>query len=149
MSGPPPIPTRLKLLRGNPGHQKLNKNEPEPELSPDVPEPPTFLAAYAQDEWWRVAPELFRLKLLTILDVNTLAAYAQSYHRWRCAEEALAQMAERDPVNGGLLVRRASGDASTNPLVKIARDAADSMVDPSNLAFRATVFLKRTRKKRE
>ena len=30
MPGPKPKPTRLKVLQGNPGHQKLPKNEPKP-----------------------------------------------------------------------------------------------------------------------
>lgn len=30
MPGPHPKPTMLKVIRGNPGHQKLNKREPKP-----------------------------------------------------------------------------------------------------------------------
>src|SRR5262245_17237437 len=36
----------------------------------------------------RVAPELHRLDLLTVLDVMTLAAYCQAYCVWRTAVEA-------------------------------------------------------------
>ena len=128
MPGPKPTPTYLKVLRGNPGHQKLNKDEPQPLLPAEVPEPPAFLAGYAMDEWWRVAPELHRLGLLTVLDVGPLAVYCDAYSRWRSASEVFAGMAERDPVTNGLLVKSQGGDAIQNPLVGIARRAANDMV---------------------
>jgi phage terminase small subunit len=58
MSGPPPIPTKLKLLRGNPGHKRLNLVEPEPPVLPACPEPPAFITGYAAEEWRRAAPDL-------------------------------------------------------------------------------------------
>jgi P27 family predicted phage terminase small subunit len=128
MPGPRPIPTHLKLLRGNPGHQKLNKDEPQPQVPAEVPEPPRFLSGYAADEWWRVAPELHRLGLLTVLDVGAFAAYCVAYAHWRTAEEALAEMAKRDATTSGLLIKTSSGDAAQNPVVGIARRAAADMV---------------------
>jgi P27 family predicted phage terminase small subunit len=127
MPGPRPIPTHLKLLRGNPGHQKLNKHEPQPARTPEVPEPPAFLAGYAADEWKRVAPGLYHCGLLTIIDVQPLAAYCSAYSRWRTAEEVLRTMAERDPMTHGLLIKRADG-AGPNPMVRIAANAAEAMV---------------------
>jgi P27 family predicted phage terminase small subunit len=56
----------------------------------EVPEAPAFLVGYALDEWHRVASELHSLKLLTVLEVQPLAAYCVSYSHWRTAEEALA-----------------------------------------------------------
>jgi P27 family predicted phage terminase small subunit len=128
MPGPRRIPTHLKLLCGNPGHQKLNKDEPQPQVPAEAPEPPPFLTGYAMDEWWRVAPELHRLRLLTIADVMPFAAYCQAYMHWRTAEEVLAAMAERDQATSGLLVKRADGNAGQNPLLSIARKAAADMV---------------------
>jgi P27 family predicted phage terminase small subunit len=124
MSGPPPVPTNLRILRGNPSKRPLR-----PELMPDVPqelpEAPAFLLPAAKAEWERIAVELYRLKLLTTLDVNVLAAYCQSYARWRAAEEELAKMV--DTPTGGLLIRSADGPR-VNPLVRIARDAGAAMV---------------------
>ena len=128
MPGPPPKPTVLKFKRGNPGHQKLNKNEPQPTIPAQLPEPPPFLSGYAKDEWWRLVGELCQLKLLTIADTMTFAAYCQSYARWRQAEEALMKMAERDPVTGALLIRSSVGDPRVNPLIRIADNAALGMV---------------------
>ena len=82
----------------------------------------------AKDEWWRIAEELHGLGLLTALDVNPLAAYCQSFARWRVAEELLAKMAERDPTTGGMLIRNQIGGARQNPLLKIAVQAASEML---------------------
>ena len=128
MPGPPPTPNVLKLLRGNPGKRRVGP-EPEPQQAPDIPAAPDWLNGYACDEWHRVAPELHRLRLLTVVDIQPLAAYCQAYKRWRTAEEALALMAAKDPITHGLLVKRASGDAGINQLVKISRAAADSMIE--------------------
>ena len=123
MSGPPPTPLHLRLLKGNPGRPEV-----EPEQAPTCPDPPPFLKGYAADEYWRLAPELHRLGLLTVLDLMPLCAYCVAYSRWRTAEEALARMADADPVTHALLVKGADGNARRNPLVKIAADAADDMV---------------------
>jgi P27 family predicted phage terminase small subunit len=93
-----------------------------------VPEPPGFLSGYARDEWWRVAPELHRLGLLTVLDFNIVAAYADAAGRWRQAVETLNGMAERDPAHGLLLKRVSDGNPMRNPLAALASDAANAML---------------------
>ena len=128
MPGPKPIPTTLKVLRGNPGHEKLNKNEPKPALLPQVPEPPPFLEGYAREEWNRLITELHRLQLVTMADINPLAAYCMAYHRWRTAEESLAEMAKRDLISKGLMIKTVGGNAIQNPLVGTANRAANDMV---------------------
>jgi P27 family predicted phage terminase small subunit len=127
-AGQRPIPTHLKLLRGNPGKQRLPMNEPQPEQSIDVPDPPPFITGYAADEWWTVATELHRLGLLTKIDVAPLAAYCHSYGQWRMAAESLARMAANDPLMHGQIIKTKYGDAATNPLVNIARKHAGDMV---------------------
>jgi P27 family predicted phage terminase small subunit len=127
MPGPPPTPLHLKLLRGNPGKRPL-RAEPEPARAPHCPDPPPFVTGYAQDEWWRVSPELHRLKILTVLDTAALAAYCMAYQRWRIAEETLAKMTEGDDDTRGLLTKTAAGDQRQQPLVRIAADAARDMI---------------------
>ena len=122
MPGPPPQPTQLRLLRGNPSKRAF-RPEPQPERPAEPPEPPPFLAGYACDEWYRVAGELHRLKLLTILDISSLAAYCSAYARWRRAAEALAKIEGLNLVPAGLMIKRAQ-----NPLVRIAGRAAADMV---------------------
>jgi P27 family predicted phage terminase small subunit len=127
MSGPPPTPTVLRLMRGNPGKRPI-RPEPQPPRTAEPPEPPSFLVGHAADEWWRVAPVLHQMGLLSQLDVAALAAYCVAYTRWRQAEEALAKMAEKDPVTGGMLIKGALGDARVNPLARVAANAARDMV---------------------
>jgi P27 family predicted phage terminase small subunit len=123
----PPVPFPLKVLRGNPGKRPM-KPEPQPEIPADVPEPPAFITGYAADEWWRTAPELHRLGLLSRIDVPSLAAYCHAYGQWRLAAEAFARMAANDPVMNGQLIKTKYGDAAMNPLVSIARKHAADMV---------------------
>jgi P27 family predicted phage terminase small subunit len=121
------VPTKLKLIRGNPGHQKIH-TEPEPHIPDEVPEPPAMLSEPAREEWKRMAAELHRLGLLTTVDLNAFGAYCQSYGRWYQAERALAKMAEQLP-NDALMVRGSQGkNLVQNPLVKIADRAALNMI---------------------
>jgi len=131
MSGPPPAPLHLRLMRGNPGRRPL-RPEPEPARLPEPPEPPAFLIGYAADEWRRVASELHLLGVLRGVDVQLLAAYCVNYATWRTAVETLATIAARDPVTHGLLVRTADGNPRRNPLQKIASDAAIEMLRFAN-----------------
>lgn len=127
MPGPPPTPTILKMMKGNPGKRRLHP-EPQPTVSEKCPEPPPFIDGFARDEWWEIAPQLHRLGLLTRIDVPALAAYCYAFGQWRQAAEALARMADRDETMHGLLIRTSDGNARRNPLVKIAADAAEDMV---------------------
>jgi P27 family predicted phage terminase small subunit len=121
------VPTHLRLLRGNPGKRPI-KPEPEPSVPETLPEPPSFLPTDAVNEWWRVVPELHALGLLTVLDVQPLAAYCVAYAHWVAAEQALAQMAAQDPHFNGLMTTGSTGSHMANPLVKIARNAAADML---------------------
>jgi P27 family predicted phage terminase small subunit len=76
----------LKALRGNPGKRRL-KHEPEPAAASITC--PTWLELEAAEEWARIAPELERLGLLTVVDIPALAGYCVAYQRWREAERAV------------------------------------------------------------
>jgi P27 family predicted phage terminase small subunit len=91
MPGPPPKPTALKKLAGNPGHRPLNDREPMPE--PGLPKMPPLLRGdkVARAEWKRLATELDRLNVLTKIDGLGLAAYCKAYSRWIAAEEDITQ----------------------------------------------------------
>jgi P27 family predicted phage terminase small subunit len=127
----PTTPTRLKVLRGNPGKRRI-KPEPEPPEIEVCPEPPAFLAGYAAEEWRRVAPDLHMIGLLRGVDLQVLGGYAQAFAVWRTAVEALAKVAASDPVMHGLLIRAADGTPRRNPLVKVAADAANDMLRFAN-----------------
>lgn len=111
--GPAPKPTVLKVLEGNPGKRPLNQNEPKPK--PIAPKCPSWLDKEAKREWKRVAPELERLGLLTVVDGAALAAYCQAYARWKQAEEIIKRE--------GMTVTTESGYVMPHPAVKIAEKA--------------------------
>ncbi|MFP3549739.1 phage terminase small subunit P27 family [Paraburkholderia sp. SIMBA_049] len=75
-----------------------------------------------------MARELFDLGLLSRVDRAALAAYCKAYERWVLAEQALAKMAERDLLTGGLMIKTTNGNAIQNPLVGTANKAMLIMV---------------------
>lgn len=79
MNGRKPKPTAQKRLEGNPGQRRLNDAEPIPGL--DLPEPPAWLMTDARKEWFRVAPDLIRMGVLTGDDWTNFAAYCQTWAR--------------------------------------------------------------------
>jgi P27 family predicted phage terminase small subunit len=114
-------------MRGNPGRRPI-RAELQPTQTPEPPDAPVYLTGYAADEWYRVAPELHRLGLLTVLDVHVLALYCEAYKTWRTALEAVAKVAERDQTTSGLLIRGVDGTPRQNPLMRAAAHAASDML---------------------
>lgn len=80
-----PVPTALKLLRGNPGRRRLPQRQAKPTAGVACPKE---LSAAAVREWKRVAPEMRRLGILTQIDRAILAAYCEAWSdfRWAVAE---------------------------------------------------------------
>lgn len=94
--GPPPKPTKLRVLQGNPSHRPLNRDEPKP--ASGLPRCPDWLPETAKAEWRRVARLLRALGVLTRVDADALTVYCQTYARWRAAEEFLAKHGEVYPL---------------------------------------------------
>jgi P27 family predicted phage terminase small subunit len=86
MRGRKPKPTRLKILTGKPG-RGINKHEPKPRAT--MPRCPRELAPEARREWRKLAGELARLGLLTIVDGNALAIYCQAWAQYKRATTTL------------------------------------------------------------
>ncbi len=124
--GTKPKPTHLKLIEGNRGKRPFNRKEAR--IAPALPDPPPHLSADALEEWNRVAGWLHRIGLLSEVDRAALAAYAQAYGRWVQAERAIAKMAEKDQLTGGLMIKTSNGNAIQNPLVGTANKAASDMM---------------------
>lgn len=125
-TGRKPKPTHLKLVTGNPGKRPMPKAEAK--VVPALPSPPPHLADEAKVEWGRVSEDLFKVGLLSHIDRAALAAYCQAYGRWVQAERAIAEMAKRDQLTGGLMIKTTNGNAIQNPLVGTANKAAADMV---------------------
>jgi len=81
-TGRPRKPTALKVLEGNPGQRPLPQNEPKPAPVVNIPKPPPWLNSNGKKAWKRLAPELQRLGLLTVVDLEAFAAACQSYGIW-------------------------------------------------------------------
>jgi P27 family predicted phage terminase small subunit len=117
MRGRKPKPTALKILAGNPGHQKLSDDEPQPPRG--LPTCPAHLKNEARREWFRIGRELEMLGVVAKTDRAALAAYCQLYARWVEAEAALAEQ--------GMIVEAINGAKGRNPHLGIVKDALEQM----------------------
>ena len=77
MPGPPPKPTAIKKLQGNPGRRKLNDKEPQ--SSRKIPPPPKWLDKVAKQNWKRESEELKSMGVLTKIDWGIFAARCYLY----------------------------------------------------------------------
>lgn len=106
-----PKPTALKIIEGNPGKQKINKDEPKPPS--DKVRCPHWLLPAAKREWTRMAAAMEAMGILTNVDVAAFAGYCQAYARWREAEEFITQH--------GSIFKTPSGYVQQVPQVSIAQ----------------------------
>ena len=90
--GRKPVPTNLRVARGNPGRRPLNDQEPQVEAK--ISDPPDWLDADALQRWQVIAPQLETLGFLTQIDSDALAAYCQVWARWKKAEQAIIQFGQ-------------------------------------------------------
>jgi P27 family predicted phage terminase small subunit len=131
------VPTRLKILRGNPGQRRIG-HEPEPVLIEEPPEPPRILRGDALAEWHRVVSELVRLRMLTAFDLQTLAIYCQLFGRWMMAEDAVIALADSsegpamDVLNRNALIKTA--DSAAMAMLSAAREFGFTPVARTRLA---------------
>lgn len=119
-TGRPPKPHHLKVLEGNPGGRRLV--EP-PKPPPSKPRCPSWLQPYAKTVWRRLVDILDDLGVLTTADRETMAVFCEAVADYRDATEKLAKT--------GLLVQGQKGNAVTNPLWRIKRDAGKAIAEMS------------------
>ncbi len=113
MLGRKPVPTALKVLRGNPGHRPINPSEPKPRVA--IPPAPKELDPIAKKEWRRMGRVLARLGLLTEIDRAAFAGYCVSWSTWITAQQKVQQM--------GSIAKAPSGYPIQNPYIGIANTA--------------------------
>jgi P27 family predicted phage terminase small subunit len=126
MKGRKPLPTKLKLLSGNPGKQKLPKGEPEPDSN--IPAPPSVLNDYALEEWNRVTPVLLALGLISALTVPAVIAYCDAYSDWRTATEELNRIRKEKSGLATLIQQTSNGNIIPNQLKLVAKSARADMI---------------------
>lgn len=116
-SGPPPVPLKLRLLRGESRPSHVNLREP---ITRDVPpEPPPNMSDEVREIWDYTLNELLVMKIATSADRDTLRCYCEAVVAHRKASEILAKTA--------VLVRGLHGTMVRNPALQIQRDAAHTV----------------------
>jgi len=96
----------------------MPKNEPSPTLC--IPTRPKWLLPEAKREWNRVAPELYRLGLLTAVDRAELAGYCQCW--------AMYVDAVRDIQEHGTTFQTETGYQGPRPSVAIMVKMLDKVL---------------------
>jgi P27 family predicted phage terminase small subunit len=81
--GPPPKPTKIRALEGNLSRRPLNEREPVPRNEP--PPRPDWLDEEAGAKWDHLVYELHNLGVLGHVDGDALAAYCDTWSRWKRA----------------------------------------------------------------
>lgn len=88
----PAKPTALKIAQGNPGHQKINHNEPKPKGK--LGQPPSYLTKEAKQVWRYYAPKLDTIGISTTVDRAAFESFCRSYALWRI----LRKQGEKTPL---------------------------------------------------
>jgi len=117
MRGRKPKPTKLKLIRGNPGKRSNKRDEPNP--TDEMPACPDYLDATARREWRRITKTLAGTGLVTVAEMPLLAIYCCAYSTWY---EAIKKLNEH-----GKVVRDAKGDPKPSPWLRISNQASDQI----------------------
>ena len=130
MRGRRPKPTQLKVLTGNPGRRPINEDEPKP--AKKIPPCPGWLPAYAKKEWRRVAGKLFRLGLLTELDMVPLAMYCLHWARVYEAETAIKKFGTTLVTDKGNTVQRPEVGISNTSMAHLRALCAEFGMTPSS-----------------
>lgn len=100
MLGPPPIPSALAALRGNPGKQAINHQEPIPDPLPGMA-PPKHLNAAARAIWRAEAPPLAACGLLRACDVTHFALWCEAVAEYRALSKQISAL----PPDASLIQR--------------------------------------------
>lgn len=90
--GPPPTPTKLRVVRGNPSKTPLPDGEPIPE--PDDGDPPASLSGLALEKWKSTVPVLKQMGVWTTADRSTWERYCIFYERFHHNREMVARAGE-------------------------------------------------------
>lgn len=106
-----------KAMREKSG-EKVYKNIPEPEKETDLIEMrcPEHLDSYGREEWGRTVPILFKLGMLSKIDIAALETYCQAYSNMRRASKMVNDK--------GMMYSDDNGKKHKNPALEIFRQNA-------------------------
>ena len=110
--GRTPLPTPIKVLRGETREERLNRDAPKPSGGPVMPK---GMSKAAQSVWRHQVKAMGATGVLTAADVHSLRAYCEAVSRY---EQAAQMLADSGPL--------AEGQRGTikSPLHQVVRDNA-------------------------
>ena len=115
MSGPPPKPTALKMIDGNPGRTPINKDEVTPEIPTEVPPFPDGLCEGARPYWEELAPMLFRIRCMTEAERQGLSTLCVALFDFHDVQKMIDKF--------GRVVMTPSGVPKVSPYIQIRYQA--------------------------
>tara|TARA_R100000541_G_scaffold27601_5_gene36898 strand:- start:680 stop:1141 length:462 start_codon:yes stop_codon:yes gene_type:complete len=120
MQGRPPKPTALKKMAGTDQPCRINENEMQVSLLANIPESPFILNEYGAKEFEIVCTELHSKRMLHLVDLALVTAYANEMGIYIEHENILKAGGRIDEFfnEDGALTRRAQ-----KPEQKIANDS--------------------------
>lgn len=128
MAGRKRLPTKLKLLKGTSRVDRVNPNEPEPDVH--IPRPPDHLSKLALVEWGRISTELEKMGLMSDDSMAALAAYCDAYAEWVEVCDLLNDIAKGP---GGVLAKyiteTTNGNKTQSILIGVKHTALKLMKD--------------------
>lgn len=83
--GRPPVPTAIKLVRGNPGCRPINQDEPKPPQADLTP--PAVLDGLALEKWTEMTALLSGMGVFTQADRHPLMRYCMMFDQWAALEK--------------------------------------------------------------
>lgn len=115
--GRPPVPTAIKIMRGNPGRRPMPKREPKPQLIVGA-KPPSWVRGRARRAWSQISVLLIDMRVLTVADVPALSLLCNVLAEYIEASEAVRKfgMTYESSTQNGTIIR-------PRPEVAIAADS--------------------------
>lgn len=130
LRGRKPVPTTLKLLRGNPGHRPPPPNEPIP---PDLyPECPKHLGKEARRTWNRTVPVLYDMGVVKEINVAVLARYCEGNGQWVELKRELATIKSPETEKKGLTPRAEQYRIQHTRWKKATSETAKGLLKPGD-----------------
>lgn len=115
--GPPPQPTALSLVKGNPGKRAINQREPK--AAGKLGSPPDWLDARGKAAWRGLATIIGDMRLESASDRKALELLVAAYQEFRDADDLVREE--------GLTYSRSTAQGeeikSAHPAVAIRADA--------------------------
>lgn len=119
--GTKPVPTALKIIRGNPGRRPLTQNEFKPVSGP--PKCPRHVTGEARKEWDRLSKEFAAVGLLTGVDRGMLAMMCTAWGDHVEAREAMAQAKEQ--LGTGMFVKSPNDYPMQSPWMAVSNKSLE------------------------